>query len=64
VGVATCYGLDGPGIESRWGRGFAQQSRPTVEPHNVHEHLVSFPGAKQAGRDVDHLPPPRAEVEG
>jgi hypothetical protein len=22
VGVSTCYGLDGPEIESRWGRDF------------------------------------------
>ena len=22
VGIATAYGLDGPGIESRWGRNF------------------------------------------
>ena len=32
VGVATCYGLDGPGIESRWGRDFPQQSRPALGP--------------------------------
>jgi hypothetical protein len=23
VGIATCYGLDGPGIESRWGQRFS-----------------------------------------
>ena len=23
VGIATGYGLDGPGIESRWGAGFS-----------------------------------------
>jgi len=28
VGIATGYGLDGPGIESRWGRDFPQLSRP------------------------------------
>ena len=28
VGIATCYGLDDPGIESRWGRDFPHQSRP------------------------------------
>ena len=22
VGIATCYGLEGPGIEIRWGRPF------------------------------------------
>ena len=32
VGIATSYGLDGPGIESRWGRDFPQLSRPAVGP--------------------------------
>ena len=31
VGVATGYGLDGPGIESRWGEIF-RPSRPTLGP--------------------------------
>ena len=30
VGIATDYGLDGPGIESRWGRDFPHLSRPTL----------------------------------
>jgi hypothetical protein len=29
VGIATVYGLDGPGIESRWRRDFPHLSRPT-----------------------------------
>jgi hypothetical protein len=32
VGIATCYGLNGPGIESRWGRDFPQPSRPVLRP--------------------------------
>jgi len=36
VGIATAYGLDGPGIESRCGRDFAHLSisalRPTQPP--------------------------------
>ena len=31
VGIATDYGLDGPGIESRWGEIF-RLSRPTLGP--------------------------------
>ena len=31
VGIATGYGLDGPGIESRWRRDFPQLSRPGVK---------------------------------
>ena len=28
VGIATCYGLVGPGIEFRWRRDFPHPSRP------------------------------------
>jgi hypothetical protein len=40
VGIATRYGLDGPGIESRWGQDFPQQWGP---PTGL------FPGDKAAG---------------
>ena len=30
VGIATAYGLDGPGIEARWGRDFPHLSRPAL----------------------------------
>ena len=30
VGVATRYGLGGPGIESRWGRDVPHPSRPAL----------------------------------
>ena len=32
VDIANRYGLDGPGIESQWGRDFPHPSRPTLEP--------------------------------
>ena len=32
VGIATAYGLDGPGIEFRWGRDFPHLSRPALRP--------------------------------
>jgi hypothetical protein len=32
VGIATDYGLDGPGIESRWGRDFSHTSKPALGP--------------------------------
>ena len=32
VGIATAYGLDGPGIESRQGRDFPHLSRPALRP--------------------------------
>jgi hypothetical protein len=32
VGIATGYGLDGPGIEFRWGGDVSHLSRPALEP--------------------------------
>jgi len=32
VGIATGYGLDDPGIESRWGQDFPHLSRPALGP--------------------------------
>ena len=32
VGIATGYGLDGPGIESRWEGDFPHLSRPALGP--------------------------------
>ena len=32
IRLATGYGLDGPGIESRWGREFPHLSRPSLGP--------------------------------
>ena len=32
VGIATCYGLGGPGIESWWGRDFPHLCRLALEP--------------------------------
>ena len=32
VGIASDYGLDGPSIESRWGRDFPHLSRPALGP--------------------------------
>ena len=32
LGITTGYGLDGPGIESRWRRDFPRLSRPALGP--------------------------------
>jgi hypothetical protein len=32
IGIATCYGLDRPGIESHWGRDIPHPSRQALEP--------------------------------
>jgi hypothetical protein len=51
VGIATRYGLDGPGIESQWGRDFPQPSRPALGPTQPPIQWVPslFPGGKLAG---------------
>jgi hypothetical protein len=40
-GIATGYGLDGPGIESRWGRDFSHTSRTSVGPTQTAAQWVS-----------------------
>jgi hypothetical protein len=32
VVIATAYGLDGPGMESQWGRDFLHLCRPALKP--------------------------------
>ena len=65
VGIAARYGLDGLGIESRWGWNFTHSSRPTVGPHPASYTMGagSFPGVMRPGRGVDHPPPSSAVVE-
>jgi len=58
VGVATRYGLDGPGIENWWGQEFPLQSRPALASNQPHVQWVPglFLGFKVPGRGVDHPP--------
>ena len=48
VGIATGYGLDGPGIESRWGTRFSApvQAGPGAHPTSCTTGTGSFPGVK------------------
>ena len=60
VSIATDYGLDGPGIESRWG---PVQTGPGAHPASCKMGTGSFPGGKvRPGHAADHSPPSSAEV--
>jgi hypothetical protein len=63
--IATAYGLDGLGIESRLMARFSAPVQTGPGPHPAFYTIgtVSFPGAKRPERSVDHPPFPSAEVE-
>ena len=65
VGIATAYGLDGSGVEFRWGRDFPHLSRPALRPPSLlYNGYRVLPGGKvQQGRDADPSPPSSAEVK-
>ena len=52
VGIATRYGLDGPGIESRWGRYFQHPSRPALGPTQPPVQWVPGLSWGESGRGV------------
>jgi hypothetical protein len=56
VGIATRYGLDGPGIEPRWVTMFSTtvQICPGSPSLLCSGYRVSFPGTKWWCRDVNH----------
>ena len=51
VGIATRYGLDGQGIESRWGDEIfrTRPDRPWGPPSLLYNGYRVFPGGKAAG---------------
>ena len=59
VGIAAGYGLDGPGIESRWGARFSApvQTGPGAHPAFRTMGTGYFPGVK-SGRGVTLTPHP------
>jgi hypothetical protein len=65
VGIATDYGLNGPGIESRWGARFFAHVQTGSGAHQPSCTIGtgSFLGVKQPGRGANHPPTPSAEVE-
>ena len=59
VGIATRYGVDSPGIESRCGLDFPHPTRPALGPTQPPIQWVPglFREVKRPGRGVDHPPP-------
>ena len=58
VGIATTYGLDGPGIESWWGQDFPHMSRhPEAHPASCTMGTRSFLGVS-CGRGMSLTPHP------
>jgi hypothetical protein len=57
-GIATMYGLDGPGIESRWEAIFSAPVQTGPGAHTVSNTMGNgcFPAVKRPGRGVDHPP--------
>jgi hypothetical protein len=63
VGIETRYGLDGPGIESRWCGGTARFSAPVQTGPGAHPASCTLLGVKRPVRDVNHPPTFSAEVK-
>jgi hypothetical protein len=65
VSIGACYGTDGPGIESRWGRNIPHPSRQTLVPNQPPVQWAPgvFPRIKRSGRGAEHPIPSGAEVK-
>jgi hypothetical protein len=65
VGITNDYGLDGPGIESRWGREFSHTSSPAPGPTQPPVQWIPgfSPGVKLPGRGANHPPTYSADVK-
>ena len=59
VGIATRYGLDGPGIETRWEARFSApiKTAPAAHPASYTTGTLSIPEVKRPGRGADHPSP-------
>ena len=63
VGIGTLYGLDGPGIEPRWGRDFLHLPQTGPPSLLYNGYRVFLPGVKRPGRGIDQPHQSSAEVK-
>ena len=65
VGIATHCGLDGLGIESRWGARFSAPVKTGLGAHSASYAMGtgSFPGVNRPGCGVGHPPTSTVEVK-
>jgi hypothetical protein len=65
VGIAIGYGMNGPGIESRWRRDFLRPSRAALGPtqHPIKRVMGLFSEVQGPGCGAHHPPPSSAEVK-
>ena len=63
VGIATCYGLDGPGLESRLRRDFLQPSRLGLGPTQPPIQWVPGLSRGESSRGVVLTTPPPSSTE-
>ena len=61
VGIATRYGLDVPGIESRWGG--SSFSAPETQPASCAMDIPGILVVERPGRGVDDPPTPTSSAE-
>jgi hypothetical protein len=61
-GIATDYGLDGPGVESSWGENFPPVQTGPAGPLNLlyNGYWVFLEGKVRPGRGADRSPPASA----
>jgi hypothetical protein len=57
VGIVNRYKLDGPGIESRWGRYFPHSSRPVLGPTQLTYELGTGPLTGRKAAEAWRWPP-------
>jgi hypothetical protein len=57
--------MDGPGIESRWGKRFSAplENGPGAHPASYTRGTGFFPGVKRPKRGADHAPSSSSEVK-